>query len=161
MRQFLFAALGFLFSMAGEAQAAEVQPFVRGSYTALIKEHSGRPLVVHFWSLTCAPCLLELPRWRELAEQHKDFDLVLVSTDPLERSSDMEKRLQKMGLDFVPNFAFADSFTDRLYFEVDKTWHGELPRTSLVGRDGHMESLLGAADEKDVLAWLDRQKNTP
>ena len=36
-------------TMAG---AADLKPFVGGSWQTLLKAHAGKPLVVHFWGLT-------------------------------------------------------------------------------------------------------------
>src|SRR5260221_557708 len=58
----LLAALLLLLALPAAA-AAEPQPFERGSWSALREAHAGRPMVVHLWGLTCAPCLVELPRW--------------------------------------------------------------------------------------------------
>ena len=29
--------------------------------------HAGQPTVIHFWGLTCGPCLVELPQWGDAA----------------------------------------------------------------------------------------------
>ena len=44
-------ALLVLLPLALPAWAEETRPFVKGTYAALVREHAGRPLVVHFWSL--------------------------------------------------------------------------------------------------------------
>ena len=142
--------------LAGPAWAGETQPFVRGSYDALVKEHAGRPLVIHFWSLTCAPCLVDLPQWPKL--QHRlGFDLVLVSTDSIERGAALTARLKRAGLDGVPSYAFADSFTERLMFEAARDWRGELPRTHLITADGKTTAILGSVEEKALYDWLGRR----
>jgi thiol-disulfide isomerase/thioredoxin len=124
--------------LAVPAWAGELKPFVRGSHAALLREHAGRPLVVHFWSLTCAPCLVELPQWRDVQRRHPELDLVLVATDSPDESAKLERTLTRAGLSGVESWVFADSFAERLRFEVDKGWRGELPMTQLVGRDGNI-----------------------
>ena len=154
MRRIALLALALL--LAGPSWAGEAQPFVRGSYAALVKEHAGRPLVIHFWSLTCAPCLADLPQWPKL-QQRLGFDLVLVSTDSLERGAALTARLKRAGLDGVPSYAFADSFTERLMFEVARDWRGELPRTHLISADGQTAAILGPVGETRLRDWLGRR----
>ena len=68
----LVAAAGALLALAGGAASAiEFKPYGRGSFAELRKQHAGRPLVVHFWSVTCPPCLAELPDWAKIASEKK------------------------------------------------------------------------------------------
>ena len=49
-----------------------------------LKDQRGKVVVMNFWSVTCPPCLEELPSLLELAEiAHKrgDFEVVAVTTD--------------------------------------------------------------------------------
>ena len=150
------ALLALILLLAGPSWAGETKPFVRGSYAALVKEHAGRPLVIHFWSLTCAPCLADLPQWSKL--QHRlGFDLVLVSTDSIERGSALSTRLERDGLEGVPSYAFAESFTERLMFEVAHDWRGELPRTQMIAGDGTATAVLGSIGEQTLRDGLRRE----
>ncbi len=151
----LLAALLLLLALPAAA-AAEPQPFERGSWSALREAHAGRPMVVHLWGLTCAPCLVELPHWGELARERPDLDLVLIAADPVpEEPRRAAATLAKAGLAKTESWMFADRFNERLRYEIDPTWHGELPRTLLIGRDGSVAVLAGVADLDRVRAWLD------
>ena len=90
------------------AQAAELGPFGRGSFAALRAEAAGAPLVVHFWALSCAPCLAELPGWARLARAHPGMRLVLVNTDPPEAEQQVRRMLERMGVARLRNRVFAD-----------------------------------------------------
>lgn len=154
-----FAAIGLLLGglmLAGGAAAAEVQPFGRGSYAMLRHEHAGKPLAINFWSLTCAPCIAELPRLAAFKARHPEVALILVSTDPIEQAPALSARLARFGLADAPSYAFADSFVLRLMFEVSPDWRGEMPRTSLIGPKGEAESVLGMVEDADLEAWLTR-----
>lgn len=156
-RPFLVA---FLLAVASAgAQAADLQSFGRGSWSKLRAAHDGQPTVVHFWGLTCAPCLVEMPEWGKLRAERPDMRLVMVAADPVPqdpaRISDV---LARANLATVENWAFADRFNERLRYEIDPAWAGELPRTLLVDRDGKETVLTGVADLAEVRAWLDAQK---
>lgn len=124
------------------ARAGDLRPFGRGAWTAILAAHRGQPLAVHFWSLTCAPCLGELPQWRQVLREGR-VAVVLVATDPIEDAPRLRAMLKRHGLDGAENWAFADPFTDRLRFEVDRRWHGELPLTRLIDAIGTAESHVG------------------
>jgi thiol-disulfide isomerase/thioredoxin len=142
------------------AQAAELAPFGRGSYAALKAEAAGAPLVVHFWALSCAPCLAELPGWGRLARAHPGMRLVLVNTDPPEAEPQVKRMLDRMGVARLRNLAFADRFAVRLRFEVDPAWQGELPRTDLVGADGATRGVLGMLHRPELERWLKAQSGS-
>lgn len=151
------AALILALMLAAGPASAETRPFVKGSWPPLLQAHAGRPLVVHFWSLTCAPCLAELPQWRELRRRHPEMDLVMIATDPIEDAPRLERTLARAGLAGVEGWAFADGFAERLRFEIDRTWQGELPMTRLIGRGGDAETVIGPLPPSVLAQWLGRQ----
>lgn len=146
-----FAALFLILSLAPPAWG-DLRPFGRGSWQSLVQAHSGRPLIVHFWSLTCAPCLAELPQWRETIKD-TGVDFVLVSTDPPEDGPKVERTLKRAGLANVESWTFSDSFVEKLRFEIDRDWRGELPMTMLVSPSGQRKSMTGAVSREDIRSW--------
>lgn len=49
-----------------------------------LSEHRGRVVVLNFWSITCPPCLEEMPTFEDLAHltaRWGDVDVVAISTD--------------------------------------------------------------------------------
>ena len=141
------------------ALAGDFRPFGRGSWQQLRDAHAGKPTIVHFWGLTCAPCLAELPQWGKLLKQRRDFQFVLIAADPVpEEPTRMMGTLTKAGLGAAENWMFADRFADRLRFEIDPDWAGELPLTVFMARDGKVTSTLGTVDFATIRAWLDAQR---
>lgn len=152
-------ALALLLALAPVpgAQAADPQPFERGSWSKLMAAHEGQPTIVHLWGLTCAPCLVELPHWAKLQKERPDMRLVLVAADPVPQPpARVEDMLTRTGLGKTESWSFADRFNERLRFEIDPAWSGELPRTLLIDRDGKVTTLPGVADLADVRSWLDQ-----
>lgn len=146
-------------ALAFPAAAADMQPFVRGTWAGLLKAKSGQPAVVHFWGLTCAPCLTELPHWAALKKERPDMALVMIAADPApEDAADLKATLTRAGLDNAESWAFADAFIERLRFEVDPKWRGEMPRTILIARDGKATTLPGLADLAYIRKWYDAEK---
>jgi len=140
------------------AAAAELQPFVRGSWRAILARHAGRPLVVHLWGLTCGPCRVEMPKWGEFVKERPDIDLVLIDADFVPNDPEaVAATLDKTGLANVESWVFGDGFLERLRYEIDPRWRGEIPQTYLIGRDGEVSSLEGVADLEKVRDWFDAQ----
>ncbi len=155
----LLVALLLTVASAG-TQAADLQSFGRGSWSKLRAAHDGQPTVVHFWGLTCAPCLVEMPEWGKLRAERPDMKLVMVAADPVPQDpARVTDILARADLARVENWAFTDRFNERLRYEIDPAWAGELPRTLLIDRDGKETVLTGVADLAEVRAWLDAQKN--
>ena len=66
----------------------------------------------------------------------KDVDVVFVNTDGEEDRARAGARAGKVGLGKATHYGFADDFVEKLYFEADTGWRGELPFTALVAPDG-------------------------
>lgn len=146
-----------LFAGAAIAQDTPL-PFERGSWQKLRAAHDGKPTVIHFWGLTCAPCLVELPLWGKLSAERPDLRLVMLAADPVQQdSARVNATLAKAGLGGAESWNFADRFYERLRYEIDPAWAGELPRTVMIAADGTITVLPGVADLAQVRAWLDAQ----
>lgn len=161
MKRVLLLALLFAATAVGSVRA-ETLPFERGSWQRLLASHTGRPTVIHFWGLTCTPCLVELPEWGKLQASRPDLSLVLVAADPvLQDPERLQATLARAGLDKSESWSFTDSFLERLRYEIDPAWSGELPRTVMIDRVGKATVLPGVADLAKVRAWLDAQSKSP
>ena len=144
------------------ASAGEPRPFAEGSWPALRALHAGRPTIVHFWGLTCAPCLVELPQWGRLAHRREDADVVMVAADPVaEDPARLAAALAKAGLGEVESWRFDDDFAERLQFDIDPSWHGELPLSVMLGRDKSAKTVVGGIDFAELDRWLDDQSRAP
>ena len=133
MRWFSFLAglcLTALSIVSVPTQAAqEIRPFVRGSYQQIVSARQGKPFIVNFWSLSCSYCKIELSMFKELIRKYPQLDLVVISTDTPEEMEAVSGTLNTFSLGKSESWLFADSNSDRLRFEIDKRWYGELPRT--------------------------------
>jgi peroxiredoxin len=49
-----------------------------------LSKHRGKTIVLNFWSITCPPCVEEMPSildLHQLAKQHDDLEIVTITTD--------------------------------------------------------------------------------
>jgi thiol-disulfide isomerase/thioredoxin len=144
--------------MVGSATISDLRPFVRGSWQEIRKAHAGRPAVVHFWGVTCGPCRVEMPHWGALLRQRPDLNLVLINADLVpDDPHTVVTMLANAGLASAENWIFNESFVERLRYEIDPNWRGEIPITLLIARDGKMTTIEGVADLNDIRRWLDDQ----
>jgi thiol-disulfide isomerase/thioredoxin len=144
--QFLAAILLLTFvPPATASDETQLKPFERGSWQQLLRSHRGHPTLVQFWSVTCGPCKVELPQLGEFMKGHPAIDVVTVSADLVPDLPDATRSmLQKSGLSAADNWIFSDGFADRLRFEVDPAWLGDIPRTLLISRDGAITTIEGS-----------------
>ncbi len=147
-----------LLLVAAPALGGDLMPFVRGSWLQVRRTHAGQPLVVHFWGITCAPCMAELPNWGQLQRERPDAGIVFVAADPVPiEKPQIAAAVAKARIGAGENWMFADAFGDRLRYEVNPAWAGELPYTAMVGRDGQASFVSGVTDLRTIRAWLDKQ----
>jgi len=156
IRRRLVAVAAVIAILQAVAHVESLTPFVRGSWESIRHLHQGRPFIVHFWGITCAPCLGELPRWAELARERADVPILFVAADPVPVGRErVERALTEAGLTKGEHWMFGGEFFDPLRYEVSPDWAGELPLTLLVDRQGATTTLIGVADLAAVRAWLD------
>jgi thiol-disulfide isomerase/thioredoxin len=160
-RAAILLALGACLAGSTAVCADDLRTFVRGSWKAIQEEHRGRAFVAHFWGLTCGPCRVELPEWGQLAAERKDLDLVTINADLVAGApAASQSFLKQAGLLNAENWLFSNQFQQRLRYEVNPEWQGEIPATVLFDRTGAATWLDGAVDFDRVRAWLDEQSKT-
>jgi len=157
--QFLFGSLMCLSSTCSVAEQI-TKHFVRGSYQEIVSARAGKPFIVSLWSLDCTYCLDDMVLFGKLSKKYHDLDLVLISTDTKEQIKEIASTLQKFPLKKAESWVFADSFVERLRYEVDTQWYGELPRTYFYDAQGHALALSGKLDYAQIERWIRGSKKT-
>lgn len=140
---------------AGAVHAGDVvlKSFQRGSVQHIVEARDGRPFILAFWSVDCTHCRAELEQLARLANRHPKLDIVLVSTDTPAASADIRAALRRYGSPRAEHWVFADDFVERLRFEVDPRWYGELPRTYLYGPGKNREAITGKVEPGRLANW--------
>lgn len=151
--------LGVLIASASALGAPpSLKPFERGTWQGLLKGHTGRPTLVHFWGVTCGPCKVELPLLGRFAKEHPEIDVVTISADLVPNVPvATQSMLDKAGLSSTENFIFNDGFVERLRFEIDPAWQGDIPRTLLISPNGAIATIEGSAELADLEKWSAQQ----
>jgi thiol-disulfide isomerase/thioredoxin len=160
MKRHLLAAIFLVvFQLpAARSEAPQLKPFARGSWQQVLNAHAGRPTLVHFWGVTCGPCKVELPLLGAFVKDHPALDMVTISADLApDIPGAAQSMLKKAGLASAENWIFSDGFVERLRFEIDPAWQGDIPRTLLISRDGVITTIEGSAEMADLEKWLKPQ----
>lgn len=155
MRYFLVFAL-----LLCSAVMAEVRPFGVGSMAQIEKQHQGQPFILLFWSLICAYCPKELQMLGEIQKKNPTLALVVVAADTPEEAPEIAKRLTGYGLGDAEQWVFADAMPERLRFEIDRHWYGEVPRTYFYNREHQREVKMGLVQKAFIEDWI-RQRAAP
>lgn len=144
------------------AFAGEIAPFSKDTWKEIRIRYKGKPVAVHFWGLTCAPCRAEMPEWGRFRASHPNAEIVLIHAErPPPAAAPIEEFLRNAGLESASSFAFADTFQQPLRYAVDPSWRGELPMTLLIAGDGSIETITGSADLARVAEWFETQARGP
>jgi hypothetical protein len=133
--------------------ASEPTTFTINSFAAIRAHYAGKPLVVHLWGLSCAPCLVELPKLGILRRQRPDLNLVMIQLEPAPNGATTQL-LRRAGLSVVEQWQVVAEPDEHLRYSIDPKWLGDLPRTLLISPRGAITRIRGAADMREVANWL-------
>ena len=139
--------------LSANLQATELKTYRAGEWNALLKSSDKKPMVVHLWGFTCAPCLEELPRWGEFVAQFPNLKTVFIQVDDVPPELAIQT-LTDAHLEGADNRTSATIFDEYMRYEIDPRWRGELPLTLLISPNGDLKRLRGTVDFKVIQQWL-------
>lgn len=101
-----------------------------------------------------------MPAWGKLLAEKPDVRLVTVNADLVQDAPEaVEDFLAKSGLQNAENWIFDGGFVERLRYEIDPKWQGEIPVTLLIGSEGSIRRIEGSAKMPEVSTWLDETQH--
>lgn len=153
LRTFIILVFLLLFAPAISAGEA-IRPFVAGSLAKILAARQGKPFVLALWSVTCTHCPTELKALGKFRKSHPKMDVVLVAADMPEDAPLAAEMAARSGLGETEQWIFADDMPERLRFEIDQRWHGELPRMQFYDRDHRVEAVSGVVPQHRLAAWM-------
>ena len=139
--------------LTGLAQA-DMAPFVGGSLQKIERQHKGKPFILAFWSATCTHCPSELKALGELSRKYPKLEVVLVAADTPEEIPELERLAQDYGVARQARWVFADAQPERLRYEIDRRWYGELPRTYFYDGRGARQGRSGVQPAEQLEQWV-------
>jgi thiol-disulfide isomerase/thioredoxin len=154
-------ALGLLsargLAATAAAPVADLRPFTATSLAGIREANAGRPFVLAFWSLHCAPCKDEIELLASIHRKYPGIAIILVATDPPADQTRVARFLSRIKLGRIETWSFADDFVEKVRFSVDRTWRGELPKSYFFD-SAHVPTVHSGTPERAwVEAWFARE----
>jgi thiol-disulfide isomerase/thioredoxin len=150
----LCVLFGLAMLASGPASAQPAEPLHAGDMAQIRASFKGRALLLHVWSLTCAPCLVEMPTWAERIRKNPGVAFVFINTDGVRHAAAAARRLAASGVQPARSLVYADDFVERLQYEIAPEWQGELPRTEGVYGTAPPWVTLGPVPDRQFRQWL-------
>lgn len=139
---------------AGAAGAAPAfRPLQAGSFAGLVAARRDQPFLLVLWSITCGPCRDEFALLREVRASYPRLPLVLVSTDDVSEEAMAATLLRDFAMDGHESWIFADD-AQKLRFEIDPDWYGELPRAYFYDASHRREGVSGSLARQRIEDWI-------
>lgn len=149
-------ALTYLFiatlsmSSPAHAEQANLKHFTSGSYQQLLKEYADKPFVLMIWSINCASCLKKMPVMSELQKSMPGVNLIMLATDDASATDKVNTILTGNELNQADNWIFADTNAQKLRYEIDPKWYGEVPRTYFLNKEHHRVGVSGSVSREKL-----------
>jgi len=153
MRRLITYFITTIFLCGNAAHAGVLKPFGMSSRASIEQAHKGQAIILSFWSIDCAYCLDELSELAKVVAKHPKIQWVLVNVDGLDSNQEIIKTLKKIPIENAELWQFAESDEERLRFNVDKSWYGELPRTYFYDTQHQVKAFSGTPDASWLKAW--------
>lgn len=153
----ILACCCFFIINTASANQTETIPFVKGSFSQIQKQRKDTPYIITFWSETCAYCMKELALLGELIKTYNNVEIVSITTDPFLEDETVNRILSSKNLQHIDKWVFADNYAERLYYDVDKNWRGELPLTYFFDRKNNKVKHMGVIKKAELVEWFAEQ----
>jgi thiol-disulfide isomerase/thioredoxin len=106
---------------------------------ALLGEAPGHPRLIHFWATWCAPCVAELPTLRQIGQQRRDVEIVMVNVDvPALHDRRVRPMIAQQHLDGLRHLLLDAADPDAALRARVPGWKSEIPFSLLVDDEGHV-----------------------
>lgn len=154
MNRLIFAfAMMFAAISISMADTGVLKPYQSGDWASIVKTANGSPIAIHFWGVTCAPCVREMPQWGKFVTANKKANIIFIQVDDVSPEM-IQKMLVKANLDKANNYYVSTVFDEQLRHEIDPQWRGETPMTILIDRNGKPLRKIGPMNFPQLRAWF-------
>jgi len=129
-----------------------LQSFELGSFEQIVTDKNEQDHLVILWSFDCPPCITELEKISELHQQFPNYQLTLINTDAVDEQLRVKKILKQFNLAELDNWGYANSDEEKLRYDIDPRWYGDLPRSYFFPLKGKIKRLRGALSSNELFA---------
>ena len=136
------------------AVLAKHQPFTADSLQQIEQQYAGEAFLLVIWEINCFPCREELALLGKLRQTHPDMKVSLLATDNISQLDEIAAILEANQLAGIDSWVFADPNIERLRYNIDPEWFGELPRNYFYDADSSRFGFSGKLTEEVLDEWL-------
>ena len=145
----VFILLFALLNNFAEANQSDLKPFDAGSYQKILTNNANKPFLFIIWSITCSSCLKEMPLIGAIHQKNPQLKIIMLAADDISEVDQIQAILKKNSLSDVESWSYASENTQKLQFEIDPKWYGELPRTYFFDKKHQRDGMSGVLSELD------------
>jgi peroxiredoxin len=121
------------------AEPVELKSIDADALRKLAANDSKNYRLINLWSITCAPCIMELPEFVTANRMYRGrhFEMFTLTTDPPDQHGACLKILKQNHVSCT-NYIFHSENRDELAEALDPNWEGPVPYTILIAPGGEI-----------------------
>ncbi len=129
-------------------------PFDMNTRKVIEKRYIDQPLIISFWSIDCPYCIDDLKKLGKALSKNTNVKLITVCVDGKESAKKAERILSQANLPKHEKYQYAEVDEDRLRYNIDPAWYGELPRTYFYDATHQVTPLSGKISNSFLDKWF-------
>ncbi len=134
--------------------AYDFMPFDMNTRKVIEKRYIDQPLIISFWSIDCPYCIDDLKELGKALSKNTNVKLITVCVDGKESAKKAERILSQANLPKHEKYQYAEVDEDRLRYNIDPAWYGELPRTYFYDAAHQVTPLSGKISNSFLDKWF-------
>ena len=134
--------------------AYDFMPFDMNTRQVIEKRYIDQPLIISFWSIDCPYCIDDLKKLGKALSKNTNVKLITVCVDGKESAKKAERILSQANLPKHEKYQYAEVDEDRLRYNIDPAWYGELPRTYFYDATHQVTPLSGKISNSFLDKWF-------
>jgi len=134
--------------------AYDFMPFDMNTRKVIEKRYIDQPLIISFWSIDCPYCIDDLKKLGKALSKNTNVQLITVCVDGKESAKKAERILSQANLPKHEQYQYAEVDEDRLRYNIDPAWYGELPRTYFYDATHQVTPLSGKISNSFLDKWF-------
>lgn len=154
LKKLIFCLSLFFLAAFNTPAQAELSAFTSGSYQQILASNAGQPFMLVIWSINCPSCLKDMELLSNIHKSRPELKMIMLAADEPSATEQIQQILDKNQLSGIENWAYADENTQKLQFEIDPKWYGELPRTYFFDKAHQRTGVSGVLSKEDYDAMF-------
>ena len=139
---------------AKAGEQGKLNQFQSGSYQQILNNNKQQPFILAVWSVTCSSCLKEMEQLNNIHINYPNLEIIMLSVNDLSEKNTVGKILQEHGISDLESWIFADANAQKLSYEIDPGWYGELPRTYFFNSSHERAGISGTQTKEQFISMI-------